>query len=126
MGVLIAIVLIYLAFKLHQGSGAMNKLKAMWFEAQYGDGRVIPPLTDCVRFPRGVAPGLYLTVMFRRRFRLQAGDECARVWVPEAFMGLSPEVQDAVLLMILRRGHVFPISISMIAESTCSDTLHSV
>lgn len=118
MGVLIAIVLIYMAFKLHQGSGAINKLKALWFEAQYGEGRVIPPLTECVRFPRGVASGLYLTVTYRRRFRLQAGDECARVWVPEAFMGLSPEVQDAVLLMVLRRGRVFATGVSGVEESS--------
>lgn len=116
MGVLIAIVLIYMAFKLHQGSGAMSKLKAMWFEAQYGDGRVIPRLAECVRVPRGVEHGLFLTVTYRRRFRLQADDECARVWVPGAFMRLSPDVQDALLLMILRRGHIFAAGIGQVVE----------
>ncbi len=118
MGVLVAMVLIYLVFKLNQGSGAMNRLKAMWFEAQYGEGRVIPRLAGCVRVPQGVDSGLYLTVTYRRRFRLQADDECARVWVPEAFMGLSPEVQDAVLLMVLRRGHVFAAGIDGVEESS--------
>ena len=120
MGVFIAIVLIYLVFKLNRGSGAMNKLKAMWFEAQHGDGRVIPRLAECVRVPRGVEHGLYLTVTYRRRFRLQADDEYARVWVPEAFMGLSPEVQDSVLLMILRRGHVYAAGIGGVEESSLS------
>ena len=115
MGVALAILAIYLMFQLNRGgnNGMFTKFKAMWFEAQYGEGAVVKPLQDCGR-PRS---GYHLRVKFKSRFLRRNKDNVAVVRVPKEFMAASETVQDAVLIEILARDGISAGSIDSIEEA---------
>ncbi len=66
MGVFFAILIIYFLFQLNRGgnNGMFTKLKAIWFEAQYGEGSVVKATQDCIR-PHS---GHLFRVTFKSRF----------------------------------------------------------
>lgn len=114
MGVFLAIIVVYALFQMQRGgnNGMFTKLKAIWFEAQYGEGSVVKACRDCVR-PRS---GMELSVSFRSRFLRRAKEDAVVVRVPREFAAASESVQDAVLAEILGRDGIFVSSILSIEE----------
>lgn len=114
MGVFLAIIVVYALFQMQRGgnNGMFTKLKAIWFEAQYGEGSVVKAGRDCVR-PRS---GMELSVSFKSRFLRRAKEDTVLVRVPREFAAASESVQDAVLAEILGRDGISVSNILSIEE----------
>lgn len=114
MGVFFAILVIYCLFQLNRrgNNGMFTKLKAVWFEAQYGEGSVVKATQDCIR-PHS---GILLRVSFKSRFLRRHKEGPALVRVPREFITASEVIQDAVLAEILGRFGISVSAITMIEE----------
>ena len=77
-------------------------LIAFWFETRNGKGRVIRPLQDCV-LPR--PSGWYVRVRYQPCTAPDT-EQTVLVYAPTALASARPKVQRAVLMNILRRGHM--------------------
>lgn len=115
MGVFFAILVIYGLYQLNRGNnGSMfNKVKAIWFEAQHGEGSVVKTTRNCVRPHSGVL----LRVTFKSRFLRRSKEDTVLVRVPQAFYSANESVQDAVLVEILARDNLSVSQIIAIEEA---------
>lgn len=77
-------------------------LMVLWFEARYGHGHVIRPLQDCV-LPR--PSGWYVRVCYQPCIAPDT-EQTVLVYAPTALAAARPKDQRAVLMNILRRGHI--------------------
>lgn len=116
MGVFFSILIIYFLYQLNRrgNNGIFTKLKAIWFEAQYGEGSVVKATQDCIR-PHA---GIRLRITFTTRFLRQNKENAALVRVPREFATASEPVQDAVLVEILGRDGITASSIVSVEEAT--------
>lgn len=89
-----------------------TKLKAMWFEAQHGEGSVVKATKDCIR-PHS---GILLRVKFSARFLRRNRVDTVLVRVPRPFTAVSEAIQDAVVAEILGRNGLSVNSIDSIEE----------
>ena len=114
MGVFFAIQVIYCLFQLNRrgNNGMFTKLKAIWFEAQYGEGSVVKATQDCIR-PHS---GILLRVTFKSRFLRRNKEDSTLVRVPREFLMASETVQDAVLAETLGRSGISVSAITTIEE----------
>lgn len=114
MGFFIAILVIYCVYQLNRGgnNGMFTKLKAVWFEAQHGEGSVVKATLDCIH-PHS---GILLRVKFSARFLRRNRIDTVLIRVPRAFAAESETVQDAVLAEILGRSGFSVGSIDRIEE----------
>ena len=114
MGVFFAILVIYGLYQLNRGGNKtmFNTAKAIWFEAQHGEGTVVKATRNCVR-PHS---GILLSITFKSRFLRRSKEDTVMVRVPRAFYTASESVQDAVLVEILSRDNISASAIVSIAE----------
>lgn len=114
MGVFFAILVIYGLYQLNRGGNKtmFNKAKAIWFEAQHGEGTVVKATRNCIR-PHS---GILLSITFKSRFLRRSKEDTVMVRVPRAFYTASESVQDAVLVEILARDNISANAIVSIAE----------
>jgi len=115
MGLFLAILAIYCILQLNCGgnNGMFTKLKAIWFEAQYGEGVVVRSTRDCLR-PHS---GIRLRVTFRTRILRKTKENSLLVRVPREFAAASEAVQNAVLAEILGREGISVSVIESIEEA---------
>lgn len=114
MSIILGILVVYFAFQLSRGgnNGMFTKLKATWFEAQYGEGSVVKATRDCPR-PYN---GMRLRVKFKSRFLRRNKEDTVLVQVPYQFASAGEATQDAVLAEILGRAGLSISAIESIEE----------